>query len=287
MKQLEHPKRELNIEALRPFLEYALNEDIGSGDVTTNSLIPVELQARATMIAKSSGIIAGLSVAETIFRMLSPDISWKTFVRDGDKINTGEYILEISGSFRALLTGERLALNFMQRMSGIATMTHKCVTELAGYQTKILDTRKTVPGLRVLDKYAVLMGGGTNHRIGLYDMVLIKDNHIKIAGGITNAVRQIKNGITGNLKIEVEVTNFDEIREALAAGADIIMLDNMTTLQMAESVKMIHGQALVEASGNMTLERLKEVAGTGVDYISIGALTHSVTAFDISMNIES
>ena len=287
MKQSEHPNRELNIEALKPFLEYALHEDIGSGDITTNSLIPVDLQARATMIAKSSGIIAGLSVAETIFRMLSPDINWKTFVHDGDKIITGELILEISGSYRALLTGERLALNFMQRMSGIATMTHKCISELAGYPTKILDTRKTVPGLRVLDKYAVLMGGGTNHRIGLYDMVLIKDNHIKIAGGITNAVLQIKNGITGNLKIEVEVTNFDEVREALAAGADIIMLDNMTTLQMAESVKIINGQAKVEASGNMTIERLKEVAGTGVDYISIGALTHSVTAFDISMNIES
>jgi len=287
MKQSEHPKGELNIEALKPFIEYALKEDIGTGDITTNSLIPVDLQARATMIAKSSGIIAGLSVAETIFRMLSPDINWKTFVHDGDKIITGELILEISGSYRALLTGERLALNFMQRMSGIATMTHKCISELAGYPTKILDTRKTVPGLRVLDKYAVLMGGGTNHRIGLYDMVLIKDNHIKIAGGITNAVLQIKNGITGNLKIEVEVTNFDEVREALAAGADIIMLDNMTTLQMAESVKIINGQAKVEASGNMTIERLKEVAGTGVDYISIGALTHSVTAFDISMNIES
>ena len=287
MKQLEHPKGGLNIEALKPIIEYALKEDIGSGDITTNSLIPVDLQARATMVAKSSGIIAGLSVAETIFRMLSPDINWKAFTHDGDKINSGELILEISGSYRALLTGERLALNFMQRMSGIATMTNKCVTELAGYQTKILDTRKTVPGLRLLDKYAVLMGGGTNHRIGLYDMVLIKDNHIKISGGITNAVMQVKKGITGNLKIEVEVTNFDEVREAIAAGADIVMLDNMTTLQMAESVRIINGHAKVEASGNMTIERLKEVAGTGVDYISIGALTHSVTAFDISMNIES
>lgn len=287
MKQSEHPKAGLNLEALKPFIEYALHEDIGSGDVTTDSLIPVDLQARATMTAKSSGIIAGLSVAETIFRTLSRDINWKAYIDDGDKINAGEIILEISGSYRALLTGERLALNFMQRMSGIATMTSQCVAELAGYQTKILDTRKTVPGLRLLDKYAVLMGGGTNHRIGLYDMVLIKDNHIKIAGGITNAVMQIKKGVSGNLKIEVEVTNFDEVREALAAGADILMLDNMTTAEMAQSVKIINNRAKVEASGNMTIQRLKEVAATGVDYISIGALTHSVTAFDISMNIES
>ena len=219
MKQSEHLKGELNIEALKPFIEYALNEDVGSGDITTNSLIPADLHAMATMVAKSSGIIAGLSVAEYIFRKLDHHIKWKTFINDGDRISKGELILEISGSYRALLTGERLALNFMQRMSGIATMTNRCVTELAGYQTKILDTRKTVPGLRLLDKYAVLMGGGTNHRIGLYDMVLIKDNHIKIAGGITNAVMQIKKGITGDLKIEVEVTNFDEVREALAAGA--------------------------------------------------------------------
>ena len=285
MRQSEHPKGRLNIEELKSVIDYALNEDIGSGDITTNSLIPVDLQSRATMIAKSSGIIAGLTVAEYIFRTLSPDIHWKTFIQDGEWINAGDLILEISGSYRALLTGERLALNFMQRMSGIATMTNNCVKELAGYQTKILDTRKTVPGLRLLDKYAVLMGGGNNHRIGLYDMVLIKDNHIKIAGGITNAVTQIKKAVTQNIKIEVEVTNFEEVREALTAGADIIMLDNMTTPQMAESVKIINGRAKVEASGNMTIDRLKEVAGTGVDYISIGALTHSVKAFDISMNI--
>ncbi len=287
MKRSEHPKTGLNFDTIRPVIDYALNEDIGSGDITTNSLIPAELQARATMVAKSSGIIAGLSVAEYIFRTLDPAIHWKPFIQDGDRISTGELILEISGSYRALLTGERLALNFLQRMSGIATMTNNCVREMENYQTQILDTRKTVPGLRLLDKYAVLMGGGTNHRIGLYDMVLIKDNHIKIAGGITAAIAQVKKSIPSTIKLEVEVTNLDEVREALASGADIIMLDNMSLHAMSESVKLINGRAKVEASGNMTLERLKKVAETGVDFISIGALTHSVTAFDISMNIAS
>jgi nicotinate-nucleotide pyrophosphorylase (carboxylating) len=277
----------LNFKAIRPVIDYALNEDIGSGDITTNSLIPYDLQSKATMVAKSSGIIAGLEVAEYVFRTLSPAIVMKTFVKDGEQVEKGTVLLEVTGSYRALLTGERLALNFLQRMSGIATMTAACVKALAGYKTKILDTRKTVPGLRLLDKYAVLMGGGTNHRIGLYDMVLIKDNHIKVAGGITHAVVQIKQSIPATMKIEVETTTLDEVKEALGAGADIIMLDNMSSDAMAECVKTIGGRASVEASGNMTLERLKEVAATGVDFISIGALTHSVTAFDISMNIES
>ncbi|HEY3389968.1 MAG TPA: carboxylating nicotinate-nucleotide diphosphorylase [Prolixibacteraceae bacterium] len=280
-------KSGLNIEEIRPIIDYALKEDIGSGDITTNSLIPLDLQARATMVAKSTGIIAGLAIAEYVFRTLSNDITWKTFVNDGDKVSKGDLILEISGSYRALLTGERVALNFMQRMSGIATMTANYVAELKDFKTKILDTRKTVPGLRLMDKYAVMAGGGTNHRIGLYDMVLIKDNHIKIAGGITNAVAQIKKNVPAGIKIEVETTSIEEVREALAASVDIIMLDNMSNSTMAESVKLINGRAKVEASGNMTIERLKQVAATGVDYISIGMLTHSVAAFDISMNIES
>ena len=280
-------KSGLNIDSIKTLVDYAFKEDIGTGDITTNSLIPLDLQAKATMVAKSAGVIAGLAVAEYIFRSLSPEITWKTFINDGDKVAKGDLILEISGSYRALLTGERLALNFMQRMSGIATMTANCVNAVVDYKTKILDTRKTVPGLRLLDKYAVMIGGGTNHRIGLYDMVLIKDNHIKIAGGITRAVAQIKNSIPDGIQIEVETTTLEEVKEALAAGVDIIMLDNMTTKAMEESVKIISGRAKVEASGNMTLDRLKEVASTGVDFISIGALTHSVTAFDISMNIES
>ncbi len=276
----------LNFKAIKPVIDFALNEDIGSGDITTNALIPFDLQTSATMVAKSTGLIAGLDVAEYIFRTLSPDIIWKTFVAEGAKVTKGEIILEINGSYRALLTGERLALNFMQRMSGIATMTASYVEELQGFKTKILDTRKTVPGLRILDKYAVMVGGGTNHRIGLYDMVLIKDNHIKVAGGITNAITQIKKSVPAGIKIEVETTTLDEVREALVIGADIIMLDNMTTSEMTECVKIINNRAKTEASGNITLNRLREVAATGVDYISAGALTHSVVAFDISMNIE-
>jgi nicotinate-nucleotide pyrophosphorylase (carboxylating) len=277
----------LNIEEIKYVIDYALKEDIGSGDITTNSLIPLELQAKATMVAKSTGIIAGLAVAEYVFRSLSNDIKWKALVNEGDKVSKGDLILEISGSYRALLTGERVALNFLQRMSGIATMTSNYVDLLKDYKTNILDTRKTVPGLRLLDKYAVMTGGGLNHRIGLYDMVLIKDNHIKIAGGISRAVAQIKKNLPKGIKIEIETTTIEEVNEALATGVDVIMLDNMSNAQMAESVKIINGRTKVEASGNMTSQRLKEVAETGVDFISIGALTHSVIAFDISMNIES
>jgi len=287
MKPSELPTKEIDFALIKPIIDYALREDIGSGDITTNSIIPIDLQSTATMTAKSTGIIAGISVAEYIFKILDPNITFKTFVQDGQSVNKGELILEITGSYRTLLTGERLALNFMQRMSGIATMTHNCVNELVGTKAQILDTRKTAPGLRLLDKYAVLMGGGTNHRIGLYDMVLLKDNHIKIAGGITNAIAQVKKHTIKSLKIEVETTTIEQVQEALAQGADIIMLDNMSTQMMTQCVKLIGDHAKIEASGNMTIERLKEVAETGVDFISIGALTHSVIAFDISMNIES
>ena len=278
---------ELDFKAIKPAIDFALNEDLGSGDITTNALIPFDLQAKATMVAKSSGVIAGLAVAEYVFKSLDNEIQLKTFINDGSSVIKGDLILEISGSYRALLSGERLALNFLQRMSGIATMTANYNNQLAGTEVKILDTRKTVPGLRLLDKYAVRIGGGTNHRIGLYDMVLIKDNHIKVAGGITKAIEQIKKNIPTGIKIEVETTTIAEVTEALAAGVDIIMLDNMDNKTMRECVKIINKQAKVEASGNMTIERLREVAETGVDFISVGALTHSVTALDISMNIES
>jgi nicotinate-nucleotide pyrophosphorylase (carboxylating) len=241
----------------------------------------------ATMVAKADGIIAGMDVAEAVFRILSPQITWNPKVQDGDKLKKGDLIVEMSGPFRALLTGERLALNFLQRMSGIATMTHLFVEQVSEYGTKILDTRKTVPGLRMLDKYAVKAGGGENHRIGLYDMVLIKDNHIKVAGGIKNAVEQIRLQVPAGIKIEVETTTVDEVKEALEMKADIIMLDNMSNETMKYCVDLINRQAKVEASGNMNLQRVREVAATGVDYISIGALTHSVTALDISMNIKA
>ncbi len=271
---------------ITPLIEQALKEDIGSGDITTNALIPDKISTTAAITAKAGGIVAGMEVAEAVFRLLSPQITWKPLVQDGDKIAKGDLLVEMSGPFRALLTGERLALNFLQRMSGIATLTGLFVAQVADYGTKILDTRKTVPGLRLLDKYAVKSGGGENHRIGLYDMVLIKDNHIKVAGGIKKAVEQIRLKVPEGMKIEVETTTVAEVREALGMKVDIIMLDNMSTETMKTCVGLINHQAKVEASGNMNLERVKEVAATGVDYISIGALTHSVTALDISMNIK-
>ncbi len=271
---------------ITPLIEQALKEDIGSGDITTNALIPDKIFTTAAMTAKAGGIVAGMEVAEAVFRLLSPQITWKPLVQDGDRIAKGDLLVEMSGPFRALLTGERLALNFLQRMSGIATLTGLFVAQVADYGTKILDTRKTVPGLRLLDKYAVKSGGGENHRIGLYDMVLIKDNHIKVAGGIKKAVEQIRLKVPEGMKIEVETTTVAEVEEALGMKVDIIMLDNMSTETMKTCVGLINHQAKVEASGNMNLERVKEVAATGVDYISIGALTHSVTALDISMNIK-
>jgi len=276
----------IRIEHIKSLIEQALIEDIGKGDITTNALIPDTMTSAATMVAKASGIVAGLDVAEAVFRFLSPQIIWNPLVKDGDKVEKGTILVEMSGPFRALLSGERLALNFLQRMSGIATMTYLFVAQVADYGTKILDTRKTVPGLRLLDKYAVKAGGGENHRIGLYDMVLIKDNHIKVAGGIKKAVEQIRNKVPSRIKIEVETTTIAEVEEALEMAVDIIMLDNMSNDTMKTCVKLINHRAKVEASGNMNLERVKEVAATGVDYISIGALTHSVTALDISMNIK-
>lgn len=273
------------LKELKSLIEYSLKEDIGSGDITTNALVPAAMTCSATMVAKASGIIAGMEVAEAVFRHLSPEVVWKPLVSDGDAVVKGTLLVEVTGPYRCLLTGERLALNFLQRMSGIATSTRLFVEKVAEYGTKILDTRKTVPGLRILDKYAVKAGGGENHRIGLYDMVLIKDNHIKVAGGICKAVEQIRREVAAGMKIEVETTTEAEVMEALEMKADIIMLDNMSNQQMKSCVDLINHRAKVEASGNMNLERVSEVAATGVDYISIGALTHSVTAFDISMNI--
>ena len=274
-----------NDELIDRLIDLAIEEDISTGDVTTNSIIPAQSRSTAEMKMKADGVVSGLEIARRVYERFDRNIRWEPLVKDGETVRKGDIILRIEASYRCLLLGDLLSLNLLQRMSGIATETARYVRELAGTHTRLLDTRKTAPGLRVLDKMAVKDGGGTNHRMGLYDMAMIKDNHIKVAGGITRAVEAVRAQIPSGMKIEVEVTDLAEVREALAAKADIIMFDNMSNEAMAEAVKIIGGQAQTEASGNMSIPRLKEVAATGVDFISVGALTHSVTALDISMNI--
>lgn len=270
-------------------IDLGLEEDINTGDVTTDSIIPESMNAVATMTAKQDGVISGIEVIKKVYERFQKDIVYIPYFKNGDSVKKGDVLLRIEASYPTLLKGERLSLNIFQRMCGIATETAKYVKELEGTSTELLDTRKTAPGLRVLDKMAVKDGGGTNHRMGLYDMAMIKDNHIKMAGGIAKAVEQVRGNITATIKIEVETTNIPEVHEAIAAGADIIMLDNMDNATMAEAVKIIKasGKAIkTEASGNMSIPRLVEVAATGVDYISVGALTHTVKGMDISMNIQ-
>lgn len=261
----------------------ALSEDIGTGDITTMSCVPEDAISNGTFIAKEAGIICGIPLLSRIFYILDHRVQITPNVQDGDFVKKGDLIATIEGPSRSVLTGERTALNFMQHLSGIATRTHEAVKSVAGTKTQIVDTRKTTPGLRVLEKYAVRCGGGKNHRFGLSDGVLIKDNHIVAAGGIQQAVEQVRKNCPHTLKIEVETENLTQIDEALNVGADIIMLDNMTIEQMAEAVRHIAGRAITEASGNMGDRDLKAVAETGIDYISIGALTHSVRALDISL----
>ena len=270
-------------------IDLGLEEDINTGDVTTDSIIPESLNAVATMTAKQDGVISGIEVIRKVYERFQKDIVYTPYYKNGDHVKKGDVLLKIEASYPTLLKGERLSLNIFQRMCGIATETAKYVKELAGTSTELLDTRKTAPGLRVLDKMAVKDGGGTNHRMGLYDMAMIKDNHIKMAGGIAKAVEQVRGNIPATIKIEVETTNLNEVNEAIAAGADIIMLDNMDNATMTQAVNIIKasGKAIkTEASGNMSIPRLVEVAATGVDYISVGALTHTVKGMDISMNIQ-
>lgn len=266
-------------------LDLAIEEDIATGDISTEAIIPVHSQAVAEMKAKADGVISGLKIIKRVYERFEKDIRWEPLVEDGTAVKKGDIILRIGCSYRTLLLGERLSLNILQRMSGIATATAAFVKELEGTHTQLLDTRKTAPGMRVLDKMAVHDGGGMNHRMGLYDMIMLKDNHIKIAGGIPNAVKAVRKNLPLSVKLEVETTNLEEVRQAIDCGADIIMLDNMSNEAMTEAVKLIAGRAKTEASGNMDIPRLKSVAATGVDYISVGALTHSVKAMDISMNI--
>ena len=268
-----------------PLVRDALLEDIGPGDVTTMLCVPAGTRATATVLAKEAGTIAGLAVGELAFKLLDPNAHWEALVEDGAKVGAGRTpIARVSGDARALLTAERVALNFMQHLSGIATVTARYAALTAGTHARIADTRKTTPGLRALEKYAVRTGGGFNHRLGLYDAVLIKDNHIKAAGGIANAVAAAKAHIPHTMKIEVEAATLDMVEEALAVGADIILLDNMDTETMRRAVALIGGRAISEASGNLTEARIAEVAATGVGILSIGALTHSAPSLDISLD---
>ena len=268
---------------LDEFLVGALREDIGTGDVTTLSCVPESAVSTGRFIAKEPGVICGLDVAKRLFALLDERIEMTTFVQDGDFVETGSCFAEVTGPSRSILTGERTVLNLLQHLSAISTKTAHMVKSVEGTKTKIVDTRKTMPGLRVLAKYAVKCGGGHNHRMNLSDGVLIKDNHIIAAGGIKQAVAAAKNNCPITLKIEVETEYLGQVEEALAAGADIVMLDNMALETMAEAVKLVAGKALTEASGNMDRQNLRKVAETGVDFISIGALTHSVKALDISL----
>jgi nicotinate-nucleotide pyrophosphorylase (carboxylating) len=260
----------------------ALEEDIGSGDVTTDTIVPANATLRGRIVTKADGVVAGLAVAEQVLRTLDHSVEFTDRVEDGAKVTRGTVLADLQGSARALLTGERTALNFLGRMCGIATLTRKFVDAVAGTKAVILDTRKTAPGLRTTDKLAVRLGGGQNHRTGLFDMILIKDNHIDFAGSITAAVERARASGT-NLEIEVETRTVDNVREALALGVERILLDNMSIDTMREAVAICNGRAKLEASGNVTLDNVLEVAGTGVDYISVGALTHSPKVFDVSL----
>lgn len=264
----------------------ALDEDIGSGDITTLSTIPAGTTAHGRFIAKQDTVICGIDIAKKVFHTIDKNICFKAYFADGAKVKCGEIIAEVDGDARAMLTAERTALNIMQRLSGVATRTAECVAMIEGTKAKIADTRKTTPGMRALEKYAVRVGGGTNHRFNLADGVLIKDNHIAAAGGITQAVTNSRKLIPHTLKIEVEVESFAQLEEAISAGADIIMLDNMSNEDMAKCVEITAGRALLEASGNMDRRNLRDVAETGVDIISIGALTHTIKAADISLKFE-
>lgn len=271
---------------LEQLIALALQEDLGSGDVATEALIATSQKATARWYAKAAGIVSGLEVALRVFRTLDPAIEMHVRVAEGESVTAGQEIVSFQGAFKALLMGERTALNFAQRMSGIATSTRAFVDAIGDLPTRLLDTRKTLPGHRLLDKKAVRDGGGTNHRMGLYDLAMIKDNHIAVAGGIRQAVALVRKSMPAYLRIEVETSCLSEVQEALVAKADIIMLDNMPLEDMREAVKFIDGRALTEASGNVTRERVRAIAETGVNFVSTGAITHSVQALDISMKLE-
>lgn len=266
-------------------IKRALAEDIGFEDLTTAATVSPEHMSSAKLLVKQQGVIAGMEIAAATFRLLDPSLIFKPLIEDGSMVEPGQLLATVEGKTAPLLTGERTALNLLQRLSGIATEVRRAVEAVKGFSCTIVDTRKTTPGLRVLEKYAVRTGGGRNHRFGLFDAALIKDNHIAAAGGIGRAVALVRERSGHTVKIEVETENLVQVQEALDAKADIIMLDNMTLQQMSEAVKLIGGRCPTEASGGITLDKLREVAATGVSLISLGAVTHSVKALDISLNI--
>lgn len=265
-------------------IHHALEEDIGPADITTTTLISETTESRALFIAKGNFILAGIPFIVEVFRILDHSVSFQTYFNEGAQLKKRAIIAEIFGKTHAILTGERVSLNILQRLSGIATLTNKYVEKVKGLKTKIFDTRKTTPCYRFMEKYAVRMGGGHNHRFGLFDGIIIKDNHIEAVGSIKKAIEMLKK-IHYLHKIEVEVENLYDLKEALAAGADIVMLDNMSLKDMREAVKIVKGRATIEASGNITLDNVRKIAETGVDFVSVGALTHSAVAADISLKI--
>jgi nicotinate-nucleotide pyrophosphorylase (carboxylating) len=266
-------------------IKNALAEDIGTGDITTHATVSSKKKGRALAIAKDDFVVAGVDIFAETFKCLDKNIKVNKIISDGSRVKKGALIAEVSGSLSNILKAERVSLNLFQRMSGIATLTAKYVEAVRGFKAVILDTRKTLPNLRILDKMAVRLGGGTNHRIGLYDGVLIKDNHIEAAGGITAAVNAQRRQLPRKMKIEVETKNLMEVKEALRCGVDVIMLDNMSVPAMKKAVDLVARRALIEASGNVSLKNVAEIAAIGVDFISVGELTHSVRAADISLNI--
>ena len=276
----------LSVQCVHALVTRALTEDLGKGDLTTGLTVPETAKSRGTFYSKQPLVVAGLPVAEEVFRMLEPDFEWNPVVSDGTKVSAGAPLASVEGKASTLLSGERVALNFLQRLSGIATLTRSFKDQLAGLKVELLDTRKTTPGLRIIEKYAVRMGGGTNHRMALDDGILIKNNHIAIAGGIRAAVEGVRQGRPAGMPIEVEVRTRQELDEAIECGADIALLDNMTAKEVAECVSFARGRLLLEVSGGLGRENIRAYAETGVDRISVGALTHSAPAVDIHFLIE-
>jgi len=280
----------LTDQAIHDFIQCALSEDIGDGDHSTLGAVPANKISKAKLLIKDDGIIAGVEVAEKIFKEVDPALELTLYKKDGDHIQKGEIAFVVEGSARSILSAERLVLNCMQRMSGIATYTHRLCALIAGTGAKIMDTRKTTPNFRLMEKWAVAIGGGRNHRFALYDMVMLKDNHVDMAGGVREAINNTRSYLHENkkdLQIEIETRNLEEVKEVLrAGGVDIIMLDNMSISDMKQAIQMIAGKYKTEASGGITENTLREVAESGVDYISVGALTHSVKSLDLSLKVE-